>query len=275
MKVEDQIIFTARHGGDWKVAEGGLFELEDEKVAHFIASVANTANPRIPGYLTEVMNVDEIMNLSGKFEDKDLSETIVALKSPGGTARTLGKLVFEEDKKLKKHLTEVARALLVRETLSKKVPVEYPEKPPLSGGVRIEFPPYEEEHINFVAFHLGGKTKWRAVRRLIIDEKTPPMADVARLLASINESITLKLPPVYAGIDTEGIEAWFGSSKKVKKAEIAAVVERYLEFPAEDYAPAGFEGGHARVYALRTALEKIGLPLDVPAKSLEKYLEKK
>lgn len=266
MKVEDQIIFTARHG-DWKVAEG-LFELEDEKVAHFIASVANTANPRIPGYLTEVMNVDEIMNLSGKFEDKDLSETIVALKSPG-TARMLGKLVFEEDKKLKKHLTEVARALLVRETLSKKVPVEYPEKP--LSGVRIEFP-YEEEHINFVAFHLGGKTKWRAVRRLIIDEKTP-MADVARLLASINESITLKLP-VYAGIDTEGIEAWFGSSKKVKKAEIAAVVERYLEFPAEDYAPAGFEG-HARVYALRTALEKIGLPLDVPAKSLEKYLEKK
>ncbi|WP_297093271.1 DUF2666 family protein [Thermococcus sp.] len=266
MKVEDQIVFTAHHG-NWKVADR-LLDMEDEKVAHFIASIANTVNSKIPEYLTEVMNVAGIMSLAEEIGKKDLSDAVVALKSPG-TARKLGQLVFEEDKKLKKHLVEVAKALLVREVLSKKVPVEYPEEP--LGEVKIVFP-YNEDHINFVAFHVSGKTKWRAVRRLIIDEKTP-MADVARLLASINESITLKLP-LYAGIDVGGIEAWFGEFKKVKKAEIPAVVEKYKHFPAENYAPADFQE-HARVYALRTVLGKIGLPLDVPAKNLEKYLEKK
>ncbi|ASJ12298.1 DUF2666 family protein [Thermococcus thioreducens] len=266
MKVEDQIVFTAHHGS-WKVADR-LLDMDDEKVAHFIASIANTVNAKIPEYLTEVMNVAGIMSLAGELAKKDLGDAIIALKSPG-TARKLGQLVFEEDKKLKKHLVEVAKALLVREVLSKKVPVEYPEEP--LSEVRIVFP-YNEDHINFVAFHVSGKTKWRAVRRLIIDEKTP-MADVARLLASINESITLKLP-FYAGIDIKGIEAWFGEFKKVKKAEIPGVVEKYRHFPAENYAPTGFHE-HARVYALRTALGKIGLPLDVPAKSLEKYLEKK
>ncbi|ASJ09053.1 hypothetical protein A3L11_07350 [Thermococcus siculi] len=266
MKVEDQIVFTARHG-NWKVADR-LIDMEDEKVAHFIASVANTVNAKIPEYLTEVMNVAGIMSLAEEMAKKDLSDAVVALKSPG-TARKLGGLVFEEDKKLRKHLTDVAKAVLVREVLSKKVPVDYPEEP--LGEVRIVFP-YNEDHINFTAFHLSATPPWRAVRRLIIDDKTP-MADVARILASINESITLKLP-VYAGIDVKGIDAWFGEFKKVKKAEIPAVVEKYRHFPAENYAPEHF-AEHARVYALRKALEKIGLPLDVPAKSLEKYLEKK
>jgi hypothetical protein len=267
MKVEDQIVFTAHHGS-WKVADR-LIDMEDEKVAHFLASISNTVNAKIPEYLTEVMNVAGIMSLAEEIGRKDLSDAIVTLKSPG-TARKLGALVFEEDKKLRKHLVDVAKVILVREVLSKKVPVEYPEEP--LSEVRIVFP-YNEDHVNFTAFHLSAEHgKWRAVRRLIIDDKTP-MADVARLLASINESITLKLP-VYAGIDLKGIDAWFGEFKKVKKAEIPAVVEKYRHFPAENYAPGPFQE-HAKVYALRKALEKIGLSLDVPAKSLEKYLEKK
>ena len=266
MRVEDQIVFTARHR-DWKVADR-LIDMENEKVAHFIASIANTVNAKIPEYLTDVINIAGVMSLAEELAKKDLTDTIVILKSPG-TARKLGSLVFEEDKKLRKHLTDVARAILVRGVLSKKVPVDYPEKP--LREVRIAFP-YKEDHVNFTAFHLSAEPPWRAVRRLIIDEKTP-MADVARLLASINESINLKLP-VYAGIDVKGIEAWFGGFKKVKKAEIPGVVEKYRNFPAENYAPGEF-AEHARVYALRKALEKIGLPLDVPAKSLEKYLEKK
>ncbi|AFL94367.1 hypothetical protein CL1_0152 [Thermococcus cleftensis] len=267
MKVEDQIVFTARHGS-WKVADR-LIDMEDEKIAHFIASIANTVNAKIPEYLTEVMNVAGIASLAEEMGRKDLSDAIVALKSPG-TARKLGQLVFEEDKKLKKLLVDVARALLVRGVLSGKVPIDYPEEP--LTEVRIVFP-YNEDHVNFTAFHLSAEHgKWRAVRRLIIDDKTP-MADVARLLASINESITAKLP-VYAGIDVDGIDSWFGEFKKVRKSDIPAVVEKYRHFPAENYASEPFVE-HARVYALRKALEKIGLSLDVPAKSLEKYLEKK
>jgi len=266
MKIRDQIVFTARHG-NWKVAHR-LIDMEDEKVAHFIAGIANTINPKIPEYLTGVMNVSGIMSLAGELRKKELSDAVIALKSPG-TSTKLGRLVFEEDKKLKKHLATVARAVLIRETLSGKVPLDYPEGP--LEGVEIVFP-YAEDHVNFVAFHTEGKTRWRAVRRIIIDEETP-MEDVARILASINESITLKLP-AYAGIDTGGIERWFGEYRKVKRGEIPAVIEKYRHFQARNYAPAGFEE-HARIYALRTALEKIGLPLDVPAKSLEKYLEKK
>jgi len=266
MRVEDQIVFTAKHG-DWKVADR-LIDMDDERVAHFIASIANTVNAKIPEYLTEVMNVAGIMSLAEEIGGKDLHEAVVVLKSPG-TARKLGALIFEEDKKLKKHLTDVAKALLVREALSKKVPVDYPEEP--LSEVKVMFP-FTEDHVNFTAFHLSAKPPWRAVRRLIIDDKTP-MADVARLLASINESITPRLP-VYAGIDVEGIESWFGEFRKVKKADIPAVVEKYQHFPAENYAPQSFVG-HAKVYALRKALERIGLPLDVPSKGLEKYLEKK
>ena len=266
MKMEDHIVFTAKHG-EWKVADR-LTEMEPRRIAHFTAGVSNTVNLRIPCYLTGVMDVGKIEEVAGELSRKDLAETITLLKSPG-TTRKLGNLVFENDKKLRKLLVEVARALLVRSTLAERVPIEYPEGP--LEGVRTEFP-YEEDHVNFTAFHTRGNPPWKAVRRLIIDERTP-MEDVARVLAAINESITLKLP-LYAGINLGGIEAWFGEFKKVKKADIPRVVKRYLEFPAEDHAPEEFTE-HARVYALRKALEKIGLPLDVPAKSLEKYLEKK
>ena len=267
MRVEDQIVFTAHHG-NWKVADR-LIDMDDEKIAHFIASIANTVNAKIPEYLTGVMNVAGIMSLAEELARKDLADAVVVLKSPG-TARKLGGLVFEEDKKLKKLLTDVAKAVLAREVLLRKVPVDYPEGP--LTEVRIVFP-YNEDHVNFTAFHLSAEHgPWRAVRRLIIDDKTP-MADIARLLASINESITLKLP-IYADIDVKGIDAWFGEFRKVRKSDIPAVVEKYKHFPAENYAPDRFIE-HARVYALRKALEKIGIPFDVPAKSLEKYLEKK
>ncbi|ANF23239.1 DUF2666 family protein [Thermococcus piezophilus] len=262
MKVEDQIIFTARHGS-WKVGDR-LLDMDNESIAHFLASIANTVNFKIAEYLTEVMNIAGIMSLAEEIAKKDLNDTIMALKS-SGTARKLGTLVFEEDKKLKKHLVEVAKAILVRAALAKKVSIDYPEEP--LKEVKIVLP-FNEDHINFTAKH----GRWIVVKRLMIDDKTP-MADVARILASINETITLKLP-IYAGIDLDGIDAWFGEFKKVKKAEIPAVVEKYKHFPAENYAPSGFEK-HAEVYALRKALEKISLPLDVPAKNLEKYLEKK
>ena len=262
MKVEDHIMFTAVHG-DWKVGER-LTDMEDERIAHFLAKLSNTVSGRVPAYLAEVMDVDGIAQLARDFDDKDVGNAVVLLKSPG-TSRKLGQFVHEDDKKLKKLLVDVAKALLVREVLSSKLQIAYPE------GVLTELkvePPFEEEHVNFTAKH----GRWIAVRRLIIDEKTP-MADVARLLAAINESLTLKLP-AYAGIDVKGIEGYFSDFKKVKKADIPKVVERCLEFPAEEYAPAEFVE-HARIYALRKCLEKIGLSLDFPAKSLEKYLEKK
>ncbi|EEB74642.1 DUF2666 domain-containing protein [Thermococcus sp. AM4] len=258
--VEDHVMFTAKHG-NWKVADR-LMDMEDEGVARFLARVANTVNSKIPEYLTDVMNVAGIMSLAEGF-DGDLTKVIVSLKSPG-TSRKLGALVFEEDKKLKKLLVDAAKALLVRLTLSRFVPVDYPDG--LLEEVRVMFP-FPEDHVNFTAKH----GRWIVVKRLIIDDSTQKV-DVARLLASINETVTLKLP-AYAGIDVKGIEEWFGPRKKVKKSEIPSVVERYLNFQPSEFAP-GFEE-HARVYALRKALELIGLSLDVPAKSLEKYLEKK
>ncbi|WP_457752456.1 DUF2666 family protein [Thermococcus sp.] len=262
MKVEDHIMFTAVHG-DWKVGDK-LTEMEDEKIAHFLAELSNTVNSRIPAYLSEVMDVEGIKALAADFDGKDLADVIVLLKSPG-TSRKLGGFVNESDKKLKKLLVDVAKVLLVREVLSSNLQIVYPE------GILTELsvePPFEEEHVNFTAKH----GKWIAVRRLLIDEKTP-MADIARLLAAINESLTLKLP-AYAGIDVKGIDKYFSEFKKVKKADIPRVVEKYLEFPAEEHAPAEFVE-HTRIYALRKCLEKIGLSLDFPAKSLEKYLEKK
>ncbi len=262
MRVEDHIMFTAVHG-DWRVGEK-LTEMEDRRIAHFLSLVSNTVGAKVPDYLTEVMDVGAIRELARDFDDKDVGNAVVLLKSPG-TSRKLGQFVHENDKKLKKLLVDVAKALLVREVLSSKLQITYPE------GVLTELkvePPFEEEHVNFTAKH----GRWIAVRRLIIDEKTP-MADVARLLSAINESLTLKLP-AYAGIDVNGIEGYFSDFKKVKKGDIPKVVGRCLEFPAEEYAPSEFVE-HARVYALRVALDKIGLPLDFPAKSLEKYLEKK
>lgn len=261
--VEDHVMFTARHGS-WKVGDK-LLDMDDRaKVAHFLAMVSNTVNSKIPEYLTGVMNVAGIMSLAEELAKDDLTKAVVSLKSPG-TSRKLGALVFEDDKKLKKLLVEVAKAVLVRMTLSKFVPVTYPEGE--LGEVKVVFP-FPEDHVNFTAKH----GKWIVVKRLIIDDATP-MVDVARLLASINETTTLKIP-AYADMDVEGIGDWFGGFKKVKKSEIPAVVEKYLHFQPSSFASAEFEG-HARVYALRKALEVVGLSLDVPAKSLEKYLEKK
>ncbi len=262
MVVEDHIMFTAKHNG-WKVGDK-LLDVEDNgKVAHFLASVANTVNERIPGYLTGVMNVAGIMSLAGEISKKDLPNAVVTLKSPA-TSKKLGNLVYEEDKKLKKLLVDVAKAVLVRETLSRFARVSYPEEP--LKEVKIVLP-FAEDHVNFTAKH----GKWIVVKRLLIDPATQPV-DITRLLSSINETVTLKLP-VYAGIDVGGIESWFGGFKKVKRADIPSVVEKYLHLQPSSFAPSEFEE-HAKVYALRKMIETVGLPFDVPAKSLEKYLEK-
>lgn len=263
MKIEDHIMFTAKHK-NWEVGDK-LLVMKDENIAHFLASVSNTVNTKIPEYLTDVMDVAAIMSLAEEMVKKDLWEVIKTLKSPK-TSRALGKIVFETDKKLKKHLVEVSKALLVREAISRKIDVYYPE-----GSMKELkiMPPYKEDHINFTAKH----GSWIVVKRLIIDEKTP-LADVARILASINETITAKLP-TYAKIELKGIDEWFAEVKKAKRdVEIKAVVDKYLHFPAHKYAPDEFVE-HAKIYALRKMLEKVGLDIDIPAKPLEKYLEKK
>ncbi|AIU70579.1 hypothetical protein TEU_09680 [Thermococcus eurythermalis] len=262
MKVEEHILFTAKHK-DWSVAKK-LTDMENEKIAHFLAGVSNTVNARIGDYLGDAIDVNGVKQLAEELRKDALSETVVALKSPG-TARKLGSLVNETDKKLKKLLVEVARAYLVRETLRPLTSVDYPEG--ALEGADVEFP-FEDDHVNFTAKH----GRWIVVKRLIIDDKTL-MLDVARLLASINETTVLKLP-VYADIDLEGIESEFSAFKKVKKSDIPKVIEVYEAFEPSLYVDEPFEE-HARVYALRAALEKVGLALDVPAKSLEKYLEKK
>ncbi len=263
MKIEDHVMFTAKYGS-WKVGDK-LLVMENAEIARFLASVSNTVNVKIPEYLIDVINVPSVISLAEELAAGELAGILKTLKSPG-TSRKLGKLVFEENKKLRKNIVDVARAFLVRETLSRKVPVYYPEGEIRELRVVL---PFQDEHVNFTAKH----GSWIVVKRLMIDEKTP-LADVARLLASINETTTLKLP-AYAGINTEGIDAWFGDIKKARsKLEIEALVSKYHHLPAREYAPRDFEE-HARIYALRKVLEKVGLTMDIPAKSLEKYLEKK
>ncbi|USS39925.1 DUF2666 domain-containing protein [Thermococcus aggregans] len=262
MKIEDHILFTANHK-NWKVGDK-LLTMEEPQIAHFLASVSNTVNLKIPEYLTEVMNVEEIMSLAEEIGEKEVWEVLKTLKSPG-TSRKLNTMIFEEDKKLKKLLLDVAKALLTREALSKKFPVNFPEDP--ITELRTT-PMYQEEHINFTAKH----GSWIVVKRLIIDDKTP-VADIARILASINETTVSKIP-VYAGIDLKGIEEWFGDIKKAKsESDIKALVEKLTNIPIERYAPKEF-AEHGKLYALRTALQKMGLSIDIPSKSLEKYLEK-
>ncbi|WP_457753193.1 DUF2666 family protein [Thermococcus sp.] len=263
MKIEEHVMFTAKHK-NWKVGDK-LLVMRDENIAHFLASISNTVNMKISEYLIDVIDVAAVMSLAEDFAKGELWEVVKALKSPK-TSRKIGKMVFEIDKKLKKQLVDVAKALLARETLSRMLSVYYPEDPIMELKIML---PYKEDHINFTAKH-GG---WIVVKRLIIDEKTE-LADVARLLASINETITSKLP-IYAKIDLKGIDEWFAGIKKAKSdVEIKTVVDKYLHFPAHRYAPSEFEK-HAKIYALRKMLEKVGLSLDVPAKPLEKYLEKK
>jgi len=262
MKVEDHVMFTAVHG-DWKVG-ARLSEMDGPTVARFLSTVANTVNERIPGYLSEVMDISLIKGMAETTKSMELVEVFTFLKSPG-TSRKLGGLVHENDKKLRKLLVDVAKALLVRESLGVKLGTAYP------GGSleRLEIdPPFDGEHVNFTA----KDGRWIVVKRLMIDGSVQGV-DVARLLASINETVTLKLP-AYAGIDVEGIEEWFSDFKKVKKSEIPSLVKRFEEFSPEEYAPEEF-APHARIYALRAALSRMGLSLDVPAKNLEKYIEKK
>ncbi len=262
VRIEDHIMFTAKHR-NWKVGDK-LLVMENPEIAHFLASISNTVNTKIPEYLIDVINVPAVVSLAEEVAESELEKIIKTLKSPG-TSRKLGKLVFEENKKLKKNIVDVARSLLVREAISRKVCIYYPEGEIKELKVVL---PYPDEHINFTA----KQGSWIVVKRLMIDEKTP-LADVARILSSINETITLKLP-VYARIDIGRIDTWFGDIKKARsKMEIETLVNKYRHFPAHEYAPEGFEE-HAKIYALRKVLEKTGLTMDIPAKSLEKYLEK-
>ncbi len=263
MVVQDHIVFTAKHR-EWRVGEKIISMDDNEKIAHFLARVSNTVVDRIPSYLTGVMNVAGIMSLAESTAGDDLIQAVVKLKSPS-TSKKLGQMVFEEDKKLRKLLIDVAKALLVRGVLSRFEDIPYPEGIINELGIVL---PYTADHVNFTAKH----GRWVVVKRLIIDEATPKV-DVARLLASINETVTSKLP-VYAGIDVDGIASIFAGFKRVRKSEVPLVMERYLQFQPVPYAPKPFER-HARVYALQKAIETIGLPFHVPAKSLEKYLEKK
>lgn len=262
MKIEDHIAFTANHK-NWKVGDK-LLAMESHEIAHFLATISNTVNLKIPEYLTEVMNVAGIMSLAEEIAEKELWEILKTLKSPG-TSRKLNPMIFEENKKLKKHLLTVAKALLARETLLKKLTINYPEDPITELRTTLI---YHDEHVNFTAKH----GSWIVVKRLIIDDKTP-MADIARLLSSINETTTSKIP-IYAEINIKGINEWFADIKKVKsETEIKTLVDKFLHIPIENYAPKEFRE-HAKIYALRAALEKVGLTIDIPPKPLEKYLEK-
>lgn len=263
MKVVDHVMFTAKHG-EWKAGDK-LTEMENKTIAHFLASVSNSINLKISTYLSDAVDVGGIKSLAESLAEKELWEVFKALKSPG-TSRKLSPLVLEEDKKLKKILVEVAKALLVRETLSGKLRTDYPENP--INELRVALP-YEDDHINFTAKH----GSWIVVKRLMIDEKTSPI-DVARVLASINETITLKIP-IYAGIDVRGIEQYFKEFKRIRsEGEIKGITEKFLNFMPSEYALEEFTE-HAKVYALRTVLKPMKLALDIPAKPLEKYLEKK
>lgn len=262
MKIEDHIAFTANHK-NWKVGDK-LLAMEEHEIAHFLASVSNTVTLKIPEYLTEVMNVAGIMSLAEEIGKKEVWEILKTLKSPG-TSRKLNPMIFEADKKLKKLLLDVAKALLTREALSKKFSVSYPEDPITDLRTTLI---YHDEHVNFTAKH----GSWIVVKRLIIDDKTS-MADVARILASINETAVSKIH-LYAEIDLKGIEQWLGDIKKAKsESEIKTLVNKLLHIPIEHYAPKEF-AEHGKLYALRTALQKMGLSIDIPSKSLEKYLEK-
>ena len=268
MNIEDHVMFTARHG-KWEVGEK-LVVMHDENIARFLARISNTVNDKIGEYLIDIMNVPALISLAEDIATKDLKEVFKTLKSPG-LSRKAGALVFEKDKKAKKLVVDVAKAFLIRETLSRTdLRVNYPEEPIKELQVVL---PFREEHINFTAKHVKEGEKWIVVKRIMIDEKVQ-MADIARILASINETATLKIAH-YADINTKGIKEYFkGITKKTKGDALGIAVEKLLHFDPGSYALEGFEE-YARVYALRILLENLGMKLDIPAKSLEKYMEKK
>lgn len=244
--------FTMKHGG-FIVGESVHEPIEDN-MARFLARVSNTVLMKFPEYIEEVVDVKGILTL---IPQGSLEEKLKVLKSPG-ISRKIGNYVREENKKLKKLLIEVAKAVLTREALKGELPVEFP------GGrieeLKIE-PRYKEDHVNFTVKY----GEWIVVKRLIIDEKTP-MLDVARLLASINETTINKIPR-FARIDMDRIEEHFSEFRKVRKAEdIARLVEKFREFKPKNNIEIR--------YAVNVMLSKLNLTIDPPAKNLEKYLEK-
>ncbi|MFA4641288.1 DUF2666 family protein [Pyrococcus kukulkanii] len=247
----DVVEFTMKHRG-FTVGES-VHELTDDNIAMFLARVSNTVLTKFPEYVGDVIDVKGLLTL---IPQGNLDEKLKALKSPG-TSRKIGNYVIEEDKKLKKLLVEVAKVILTREALKDELPLEFP------GGrieeLKIE-PRYKEEHVNFTAKY----GKWIVVKRLIIDEKTP-MLEIARLLASINETAVNKIRE-FAGVDISRIESHFSEFKKVKKAEdITRLIKKFKEFRGDEL--------EAR-YAVNVMLSKLNLTIDPPAKNLEKYLEK-
>ncbi|CAB48995.1 DUF2666 family protein [Pyrococcus abyssi] len=243
LKIKDMIVGEA------------LDEINDENMSRFLARVSNTVRQEIPKYLIEKIDVDGM--IKGIKIQGTLEEKLKALKSPG-TSRKIGNYIKEDDKKLRKLLQDVAKVVLVWNTLRDDLPLDFPVG-------RIESlstqPRYEEEHINFTVKY----GKWIVVKRLIIDEKTP-MLDIARLLASINESAVGKIPE-FAGIDMKEIKDYFGGFKRVRKdEEIEELVRAFRNFKPENEL--------AIRYAVGEMLSKLGLSIDVPSKNLEKYLEK-
>lgn len=243
--------FTAKHE-EWIVGEN-VEDFTNENIAMFLSRVSNTVSSKIPGYLGEKIDVNGLLSI--KIEGS-LEEKLKALISPK-VSRQIGRLVMEDDKKLKKLLVEVAKAVLTREILKNELPIEFPGGK--IEGLKIQ-PRYEEDHINFTARY----GSWIVVKRMIIDEKTP-LLDIARLLASINETAVNKIKD-FADVDDKKIVEYFGGFKKVKKEEeIKEIVQLFREFKGNEF--------EVR-YAAREMLSKLGLKVDVPSKNLEKYLEK-
>ncbi|AFK21742.1 DUF2666 family protein [Pyrococcus sp. ST04] len=244
--------FTVKHR-DWNVGDE-VKEFTNENIASFLAKVSNTVLDKFPQYLTEKIDIDGLLTLK---PEGTVEERLKLLKSPG-TSRKIGSYVIEDDKKLKKLLVDVAKAVLVRESLKDVLPIEFALGKIEEMKIR---PRYEEDHINFTAKY----GRWIVVKRLIIDEKTP-LLDIARLLASINETAINKIPE-FAGIEIKDIKEHFKEFKRVRKDEdIKRLVEKFNEFQPKN----SFESR----YAVSIMLSKLNLTIDPPAKNLEKYLEK-
>ncbi|AEC51516.1 hypothetical protein PNA2_0600 [Pyrococcus sp. NA2] len=230
-------------------------ELNDYELSIFLARVSNTVRALIPDYLQERIDVSRMLSeikVEGSIEEK-----LKFLRSPG-TSRKINTYVMEEDKKLKKLLLDVAKVVVVWNVLKDELPLDFPVGK--IEELKIK-PRYEEEHINFTV-KFG---KWIVVKRLIVDEKTP-MLDIARLLASINETTVNKIPE-FARIDVKRIEEHFKEFKKVRKEEdIKKLVEKFRKFEPKNELEIR--------YAVKEMLSKLNLSIDIPAKNLEKYLER-
>ncbi|BAA29132.1 DUF2666 family protein [Pyrococcus horikoshii] len=249
----DIVEFTLKLGG-LEVGEAPK-ELREDQIAIFLARVSNTVRHEIPKYLQERIDVDRMLKeltINGALEEK-----LKKLKSPG-TSRKINSYILEDDRKLKKLLLDVAKVILVWNTLKDDLPIDFPVGK--ISELKIT-PRYKEDHINFTAKY----GRWIVVKRLIIDEKTPKL-DIARLLASINETAVNKIPE-FAGIDIGRIREHFRDFKKVKKEEeIKRLMEKFRSFKPTNELEVR--------YAISEMISKLGLSIDIPSKNLEKYLEK-